>query len=258
MINEKPVEFIQHVLSTIILDAVQFFPQNKKKVHSEAHGLIFGIDKENSVECDYAFPVGSVMERSDVSVMPDSKVDQAVKSAKELFSTSNCIATYHSHPYDEPFEGWANPSNGDCAAADYLDLPYFLIIAIARNGKKDKPLLLQYGECDAYEFSYDQNGDGHDFPKIQTANHRVSFINGEFQKYTFTIRAYKNTGHSLIDVDLISSEAELMMILNEEDIKIENISEQDTYRLRKMEYNLREENKNRSIRNFEYHLEKIK
>ena len=144
MTNEKPVEFIQHVLSTIILDAVQFFPQNKKKVHSEAHGLIFGIDKDNSVECDYAFPVGSVADVDDMSVAPDSKVDQAVKSAKELFSTSNCIGTYHSHPYDEPFENWADPSNGDCASADYLNLPYFLIIAIARNGKKDKPLSLQY------------------------------------------------------------------------------------------------------------------
>jgi hypothetical protein len=37
MKNNKPVEFIQHVLSTIILDAVQYFPDNKKKVHSEAH-----------------------------------------------------------------------------------------------------------------------------------------------------------------------------------------------------------------------------
>ena len=77
-------ELIQHVLSTIILDAVQFFPQNKKKVHSEAHGLIFGIDKENSVECDYAFPVRSVAERSDVSVMPDSKVDKQVEVSERI------------------------------------------------------------------------------------------------------------------------------------------------------------------------------
>ena len=83
MTIEKPVEFIQHVLSTIILDAVQFFPQNKKKVHSEAHGLIFGIDKDKSVECDYAFPVGSVTKRDEMSVAPYSKVDQALKSAKE-------------------------------------------------------------------------------------------------------------------------------------------------------------------------------
>ncbi|WP_042458851.1 hypothetical protein [Neobacillus dielmonensis] len=81
------------------------------------------MDKEKSVECDYAFPVGSVAGRDDVSVMPDSKVDLAIQSAKQLFSTSNCLGTYHSHPYDEPFEGWANPSNGDCGSADYLNLP---------------------------------------------------------------------------------------------------------------------------------------
>ncbi|WP_428912060.1 hypothetical protein [Niallia sp. Krafla_26] len=258
MTNHKPVEFIQHVLSTIILDAVQFFPQNKKKVHSEAHGLIFGIDKERSVECDYAFPVGSVANRDDISVLPDSKVDQAVKSAKELFSTSNCIATYHSHPYDEPFENWADPSNGDCAAADYLRLPYFLIIAIARNGQKDKPLSLQYGEGEAFEFSYNSKAGGHDWPNTKALNKKVVFINGEFQKYTFTVRSYKNTSRSLIDVDLISSEAELMMVLNEGTVQLKNLPSEETYRLRKMEYNLREENKERGKRNLEYHIGRLK
>lgn len=258
MIDKKPVEFIQHVLSTIILDAVQFFPQNKKKIHSEAHGLIFGMNKEKSVECDYAFPIGSVQERNNVSVLPDTKVDQAVKSAKELFSTSNCIGTYHSHPYDEPFDEWADPSNADCGAAEYLNLPYFFIIAIARNGQKNQPLSLHYGESEAYEFSYNPNANGHDDPKIQPVNDQVSYIYGEFQKYTFTIRAYKNTGKSLIDVDLVSSEAELMMILNEENIKLEDISLQETYRLRKLEYNLRVENKEKGQKNLNYHLEKMK
>lgn len=256
--NTKPVELIQHVLSTIILDAVQFFPQNKKMVHSEAHGLIFGIDKDCSVECDYAFPVGSVEKRSNNSVLPDLNVDLAVKSAKELFSTSNCIGTYHSHPYDEPFDGWADPSNGDCGAADYLNLPYFFIIAIARNGEKEKPLTLYYGESDAGEFIYNPNTTGHDSPTTLPANYKVSFIHGEFHKYSFTIRCYKNTGKSLIDVDLISSEAELMMILNEEKIKMHELSSQETYRLRKMEYNLRAENIERGEKNLEYHLAKLK
>lgn len=139
------------------------------------------------MECDYAFPVGCVIEKSSVSVMPDSKVDQAVKSAKELFSTSNCIATYHSHPYDEPFDGWADPSNGDCGSADYLKLPYFFIIAIARNGKKEKPLSLKYENCEVYEFSYNPETRGHDYPKTQPVNYHISFIHGEFQKYTFTM-----------------------------------------------------------------------
>jgi proteasome lid subunit RPN8/RPN11 len=258
MNKQKPVEFIQHVLSTIILDAVQFFPQNKKKVQYEAHGLIFGIDKEKSIECDYAFPIGSVEKRSDVSVMPDSKVDYAVKAAKELFSTSNCIATYHSHPYEEPFEGWANPSNGDCGAADYLKLPYFIIIAIARNGKKDQPFDLFYSDCDAYGFSYNPKVGGHEYPYIEPLDYEVSYVHGEFQKYTFTIRAYKNTGKSLVDVDLFSSEAELMMILNDENINLRDLSTKETNRLRKMEYNLREENREKGQRNFDYHLGQIK
>lgn len=258
MTIEKPVEFIQHVLSTIILDAVQFFPQNKKKIHSEAHGLIFGIEKETSIECDFAFPVGSVISRNDVSVVPDSKVDQTIKTTKELFSTSNCIATYHSHPYDEPFEGWANPSNGDCSSADYLRLPYFLIIAFARNGKKDKPLMLEYGESDAYHFSFDPKLGGHEFPNTQQASYQASFIRGEFQKYQFTIRAYKHTGWSLVDVDLISSEAELQIVLQDENIKLADLPVQETYRLRKMEYHLREENRDRTLKNFDYHLEKLR
>ena len=79
---------------------------------------------------------------------------------------------------------------------------------------------------------------------LKALNEKVISINGEFQKYTFTIRAYKNTGKSLIDVDLISSEAELMMVLNEEKIQLKNLSLKETYRLRKMEYNLRKKIKN--------------
>lgn len=254
---EKPVEFIHHVLSTIILDAVQFFPENKKKVHSEAHGLIFGIEKEKSMECDYAFPVGSVQNRTNVSVNPDTKVDLAIKSAKELFSSSNCIGTYHSHPYDEPFDGWADPSNGDCGSADYLKLPYFLIIAIARNGKKDTTLLLKYDECKGYEFSHNPNANGHDAPMAEPIGKKVKFIYGEFKRYSFTIRAYKNTGSALMDVDLISSEGELMMILNDKGLSIDRISVQETSSLRKIEYDLRKENRERSQGNLEYHLSKL-
>lgn len=49
-----------------------------------------------------------------------------------------------------------------------------------------------------------------------------------------------------------------MMILNEENIKLEDISLQETYRLRKLEYNLRVENKEKGQKNLNYHLEKMK
>lgn len=258
MTDEKPIELIQHVLSTMILDAVQFFPQTKKKVHSEAHGLLFGLAKEKSIECDYAFPVGSVANRSDMSVAPDSLVDKAVKSAKELFSTSSCVGTYHSHPHEEPFEDWADPSNGDCGSADYLNLPYFFIIAIARNGEKDKPLSLYPVESDAIEFTYNPKADPHESPMVKSINRKVLSLEGVFQKYTFTIRAYKNTGRSLVDVDLISSEAALVMVLEEENINLDKLTLKDTYNLRKMEYNLRVENEERGQGNLTYHIEKLK
>lgn len=54
----------------------------------------------------------------------------------------------------------------------------------------------------------------------------------------------------MVDVDLISSEAELIMIMNEENIKLEELDSNETYRLRKMEYNLRNENKDRGKKNF--------
>lgn len=258
MSKEKSVELIQHVLSTMVLDAVQFFPQNKKKVNSEAHGLLFGLAKETSLECDYAFPVGSVVHRDEMMIQPDEKVDNAVKSAKELFSTSMCIGTYHSHPFEEPFSNWADPSNGDCQAADYLELPYFFIIALARNGKINKPLTIKYGECQATEFTYNPEVAPNDISDEKLLDHNICYINGEFQKYTFTIHAYKNTGKSLIDVDIVSSEAELVMMLNEENIKFDEMTIDKTYRLRKMEYNLRQENKQRGQGNLEYHLEKLK
>jgi len=89
-------------------------------------------------------------------------------------------------------------------------------------------------------------------------DHNITYINGEFQKYSFTIHAYRNTGNSLIDVDLVSSEAELLMMLNEENIKLDEMTVDKTYRLRKMEYNLRQENKTRGQGNLEYHLERMK
>ncbi|WP_042458848.1 hypothetical protein [Neobacillus dielmonensis] len=119
-------------------------------------------------------------------------------------------------------------------------------------------MTLEYGESDAYEFSYNPTADGHDFPDFRPAEVQTSYIRGEFQKYVFTIRAYKNTGRSLIDVDLFSSEADLLMILNEENIKLKDVPPHETYRLRKMEFNLREENLERGKSNFDHHLEKLK
>lgn len=257
MDNNKPFELIQHVFSTIVLDAIQFFPQNKKQVHAEAHGLLFGIEKERSIESDYAFPVGSVTERNNSSVQPDEKVDTAITSAKELFSTSECIGTYHSHPYDETFNGWADPSNGDCASANYLNLPYFLIIAITRNEENFKGLEIAFQESPACEFIHNPNVKSNEYPTLNKMDFKTTSIIGDFQKYSFTIRAYKNTGNSLVDVDLFSTEAQLLGLLNDRGLSLMEIPKQETYRLRKMEYNLRSENIDRGRQNLEYHMKQL-
>lgn len=93
---------------------------------------------------------------------------------------------------------------------------------------------------------------------MNVLDHDVMCINGEFQKYTFTIRAYQNSGKGLVDIDLFSSEADLMLLLKEENIQLQHFNVQDTYRLRKMEYNLREENKERREGNLRYHLKWLK
>lgn len=187
------------------------------------------------------------MERTDMMVMPDSKVDMAAKSAKELFSTSHCIATYYSHPYDELFDGWANLSNVDCNGADYLNLPCFLVTAIARNGKRNEPLIIKKYQGPAYEFIYNPKANSHDNSIAKQLYHDVICINGAFQ----------NTGTSLMDVNLLSSEVELITLLNEKSISPSNLPAEGIYRLRKIEYNLQKENEECGKGNMKYHLRKI-
>jgi hypothetical protein len=88
--------------------------------------------------------------------------------------------------------------------------------------------------------------------------YNTSYIMGESQKYKFEIRAYQFTGKSLKDIDLESSEAELLSLLNEEKIEISNLQEKDTYSLRKMEFNLRSDQDKQKDDNINYHLKKLK
>lgn len=50
---------IQNSFSTILLDAIQFFPKDLSK-QAESHSLLFGISNEDIIESEYVFPVGSV------------------------------------------------------------------------------------------------------------------------------------------------------------------------------------------------------
>jgi proteasome lid subunit RPN8/RPN11 len=253
------LELVQNTFSTIILDAIQYFPENVKKVHSESSGLLFGLDKGEYVECDYIFPVGSVAKRTKNSVQTNPKVEAALKASRQLFSTSNFIGTYHSHPYEEYFSDWACPSNGDILYSLTNKYPFEIIIAITRDGKENKPLTINIYENDGLEFLNNESSDPHSSPKTKKLGYQTSYIVGEFQKYKFEIRAYQYTGNSLKDIDLESSEVALFSLLDEENIKLANLPEEDTYSLRKMEFNLRtEQDHPKSDENIKYHLNKLK
>lgn len=252
-------ELIQNTFSTLILDAVQYFPENVKKVHYESSGLLFGVHNEEFTECDYIFPVGSVSKRTKSSILSNPKVELAVKSSRELFSTSSFIGSYHSHPHEEYFPEWAEPSNGDVLYSLENKFPFELIIAITRNGENNKPLSISFLEAEGHNYFANDEGKENGWPKTIKLGYNTSFIVGEFQKYKFEIRAYQFTGESLKDVDIKSSEAELLTILNEENLTLENIQQEEIYRLRKLEYNLRSQQDNQKNNdNINYHLTKMR
>jgi proteasome lid subunit RPN8/RPN11 len=249
---------IQNSFSTILLDAIQFFPQDLSK-QAESHGLLFGISNEDIIECEYVFPVGSVRRRTENEITPDRAIDNAIQTARQIVSTSNNIGTYHSHPYSKRFPEWADPSNMDVSFAKFLKEPFMIIIAITRDSDEEKPLDLWYSDYDAAEFIYDKNAKGHDAPKINRLNGKGQSICGEFKKYTFELRGYHFNGKTLSDVMLYSSEAEMLMGLLDEKINLSDLSSDSVYSLRKIEYNLRLINQSdKANNNYEYHIGKIK
>lgn len=255
---------IQNSFSTILLDAIQFFPQELKNVQAESHGLLFGILNEGFMECDYVFPVGNVAARDKDEVVNKPKVDKAIDSAKQILSTSKFIGSYHSHPNTSFFEGWAEPSNGDVGYMNRYKNSYELIIGISRNGKKDKPFSLKYQTKEGCKYYYDKNSELHYPPKITRMNNEFQYITGEFKKYQFEIRAYRYTGEGLCDINLYSSEAEMLMKLLAENIRIEKLTSKGVYRLRKLEYNFRPIHKKsgttsqRVTQNIDYHIDQLK
>ena len=249
---------IQNAFSTILLDSIQYFPQDLKK-HAETHGLLFGLENHNTTECDYVFPVGNVKGRTKDSITPNRSIDHAIQTAKELISTSKNFGTYHSHPNTHQFSVWAEPSNADVSYAKYLKLPFMIILAITRNSDIEKPLDIWYSNYERAEFYYDKKAGDHDAPRMEKIEGIGQSICGEFKKYTFEMRGYHFNGKSLSDVKLYSSEAEMLMELNDQKIDISSLSSNSAYSLRKIEYNLRLNNKSeRSINNLDYHLDKIK
>jgi len=258
------LHLIHNSLSTILLDAVQYFPQDLKKIRAESHGLLFGFPQNNIIECDYVFPVGNVKSRKEDEVESHPKVDQAVNLAKQIFSTSKFFGSYHSHPNIELFKGWAEPSNGDTDYVKSNNNNCELIIAIARSSKTDKPLSLEYRTANAQEYYYNPQVGLHQPPKTISTDYRFQYIYGKFKKYSFEIRAYAFNGKGLQDMNLYSSEAEVLMRLLEEKIDIEKLDTRGVYSVRKMEYDYRAKHQvsgdkyERIIGNIDYHISQLK
>lgn len=258
------IDLIHNTFSTILLDAIQYFPQEIKKVESETYGLLFGFGEEETMECDYIFPVGNVKVRKPEMIEPDQKVNQAIKNAKQILSTSNYIGTYHSHPNETVFGGWVDPSNIDVFHATQKSVPYMIIIGIIRNIKAEKLLRIEFETSDSYKFYYDKKAEGHDAPRMDKLKTKNTIICGEFRKYQFEMRAYKLENDYLKDINLFSSEAATLARLLSEGINIETLTPEVTYNIRKIEYELRMATKlhdkegNKIDSKVDYHLEKIR
>lgn len=104
---------------------------------------------------------------------------------------------------------------------------------------------------------YNPKRDGHELPDLVELGHDSSFLFGSFLEYTFEMRSYSYDGKSLLNMNLISSEAELLNQLGQNEIKVDTLSVGEVFHLKKIEYNLRENNDRRG-ENTKYHLERLK
>lgn len=127
-----------------------------------------------------------------------------------------------------------------------------------------KSLRIEYKTCDSYKLFYNKKADGHDSPRTVKLNSKHTYINGEFKRYYFEMRAYKLETNFLKDINLFSSEAATLIKLLSEGIDIENLTPEVTYNIRKVEYELRmaselHDNDGSKIHSkVSYHLNKIK
>jgi len=210
----------------------------------------------DKLECDYVFPVGNVKYRKVDEIMNDLDIDLAITQAKQIFATSRYLGTYHSHPNDEAFPTWAMPSVGDVLYAEAIKDPYMIIIALTRNASVPKKLQMQSKLCDAKSYHYRKGSAPYEHPNTLDLGYDVSYISGHFLEYEFEIRAYAYRNRGLFDIHLSSSEAELIQLLDKHSVEISKLNVEQTYRLRKMEYNLRA-NEERQRENTEYHLRRL-
>lgn len=247
-------ELTHQALSTILLDAIQFYPvYNQAK---EAYGILLGTEEvENSI-AEYTFPVGNVERRDRSSVTENREISNLIKNARKIVATSTTVASYHSHPFDAVYNDWARPSNSDCFCVISQEVKAELIIAIAKIHKEEQPLTLRYKTGDGIAFipNFDADGD----PIEKNLKRKVQYIQGSFGRYEFEIRAYLNTTESLEDLDLFSSEVGLNKLLRENELSIEQLPNEAMYSVRKIEYAGRQRTARNTNDKIQYHINKIK
>lgn len=257
------IMLIQNSLTTVLLDAIQFYPQESVSQESESHGLLFGNVRNGILECDYIFPVGNVSIRKKDCVKNNPKIDEAIQNAKHLLFTSRYCGTYHSHPYVLKFDGWASPSNADVLYAKYLKTPYMLIIAISRAALFEKTLSIKYLNSSRKKYHHEKKREAHDFPREEIVEGKTIYLQGKFKKYIFELRGYMYDEKCLKEVNLISSEAEMLMELINNKMTIEDLSPEATYALRKIEYDFRvlntpnDNNNQKARQNMQHHVQTI-
>lgn len=136
------LELINNTLTTMLLDCISHYP--KRGQQKECFGLIFGEQNEKSIG-EYTFPIGNVIEKTADSVMPDEYVNSILRESRKLVTTSDFVAYYHSHPYDELFDSWADPSVGDVRFAQSIGKNHIQIIfAIVKDEAEDSNANLQF------------------------------------------------------------------------------------------------------------------
>lgn len=248
------IELTNQSLATILLDCIHHYPSYKKA--KEAFGLVLGATENNVHIGEYSFPVGNVDFRAQDEVAPNQQINQMIMNAKKLVATSTSVASYHSHPFDDAYVDWARPSNEDCHYFINEPLEIQLIVALAQIYDEPMPYKLVYKKDSTSEFVPTDNMD--DAPIEKTESTETQYIQGHFQNIAFEIRAYLNTGSSLKDIDIFSSEVELNQTLWLHDVHLEKLPAEAMYSIRKLEYAHRQKTQKNASDKIDYHLEKIK
>lgn len=251
------LELTNQSLTTMLLDCIQHYPSYE--LANESYGLLYGDysreDKGLAIG-EYNFPIGNVDERSQQFIAPNEKIVETLRNARSLIHTAEAIATYHSHPFDAAYVDWARPSNDDCHYFIQQPVKYQLIIAITKCYDTPRPLKMWFEKDATMEFiPVDADAD---LPKEKTYDRETQFIVGYYMHYRFEIRAYVNTGHSLKDIDLYSSEVLLNELLRQHAIELEAVPREAHYHLKKLEFSHRSRNLKTRDQKTDYHLSKIK